>query len=557
MSFFQNQLDAINPAAGSGRRWVYVPYDQLTDDVGPLATLPPQQVGIVLVESEWWMRRRPYHRQKLALLMLNQRAFALEQAQRGVAVRYLVTRDSHRAALERELRESGGSAIVMEPAERELRVELEPLVREGLLEMVRHEGWLTTREDFHQGTGMAPPFRMDAFYRHVRQRTGYLMENGKPLGGKYSHDHDNREAWSGNPSAPETPRFAMDALRDEVATLIEREYHQHPGRLDVEALPATASDAEQWWAWAKEACLPHFGPYEDAMSTASRGLFHTRLSPLINIHRLLPRRIVEESLTLAIPLNSKEGFLRQMIGWREFVRHIHDATDGFRSLDRRRVSVMEHAGDGGWGNWLGREWPRPDPLPGLDGGAMSNAFEATEPLPAAFWNGCSGMNCLDTVVQSVWDEGWSHHITRLMVVSNIATLLEYSPRDLTDWFWVGYIDAYDWVVEPNVLGMSTHSAGDVMTTKPYIAGSAYINKMSDYCQECRFSPNGDCPIKRLYWAFLDRHENQLAGNMRLRQIMAALRKRSARDREMDRTVFEITQQRLRAGEELRPADYPA
>lgn len=154
------------------------------------------------------------------------------------------------------------------------------------------------------------------------------------------------------------------------------------------------------------------------------------------------------------------------------------------------------------------------------------------------------MNCLDTVVASVWEEGWSHHITRLMVLSNIATLLDVSPRELTDWFWVAYADAWDWVVEPNVLGMGTFGLGDLFMTKPYVAGSAYINKMSDYCSGCQFDPAGNCPIRRLYWGFLARHEDKLVDNPRLRMPMRNLAKRSRADREEDQRTFEVVRETL-------------
>ena len=160
------------------------------------------------------------------------------------------------------------------------------------------------------------------------------------------------------------------------------------------------------------------------------------------------------------------------------------------------------------------------------------------------------MNCLDTVVASVWHESYSHHITRLMVLSNIATLLDISPRELTDWFWAAYADAWDWVVEPNVLGMGTYGAGAVMTTKPYIAGAAYINKMSDYCRGCRFKPDVDCPLKSLYWAFLERHKAKLDTNPRLFMPMRSLAKRSASAKAADAKMFDRVVQMLVKGEPL-------
>ena len=222
------------------------------------------------------------------------------------------------------------------------------------------------------------------------------------------------------------------------------------------------------------------------MSAASRGLFHSRISALMNLHRLLPSRVVAEAAALPLPLSSQEGFVRQILGWREFVRHVHTVTDGLRAVP------------------------------------TTNFFAAQAPLPAAFWGKKSGLRCLDEVIAGVWEEGYGHHITRLMVICNLATLLGLDPRAVTDWFWVAYVDAYDWVVEPNVLGMGTFALGDLMMTKPYICGAGYIHKMSDFCGGCRFDPKRTCPITPMYWAHLSRHRKALAGNRRMAIPLMAL-----------------------------------
>jgi hypothetical protein len=344
--------ERLHGPGSKARTWVYVPYDQLHDGLGTLAERPPEELGIVLVESPDKAGRRPYHKQKLALVLANLRHFALEQAARGVDVRHVVAgADGYRGALAAAAQELG-PLVVHEPAERELREELRPLVGAALT--VRpHTGWLTTREQFTRATGGAPPYRMDAFYRVVRKDTGILMERGKPVGGKLSFDAENRKAWRGTPSAPEPLRFVPDAVTMEVGQLVERHYASHPGELDLGALPATLANAEATWRWALNACLPHFGPYEDAMSRASAGLFHTRISALLNLHRLLPSRVIADVLAADLPLPSREGFVRQVLGWREFVRHVHVATDGFRDLP--------------WG-------PEPHAAPSFLG--------ATHPLPA-------------------------------------------------------------------------------------------------------------------------------------------------------------------------------
>jgi deoxyribodipyrimidine photolyase-related protein len=530
------------------RRWIYVPYDQLSDALGPLAREAPETLGIVLIEAPQKASRRPYHKQKLAFVLANQRHFALEQAARGVAVRYAISDGGYAdtlAALATEL----GPLRMMEAAERELRAELAPLVRDGRVEVLPHEGWLSTRADFVEAVGSDPPWRMDAFYRQVRRRSGLLMDaHGEPEGGQFSFDAENRRPWPGTPAAPTPPRFVPDAITQEVGALIAQRFADHPGTLDLETIPASAADAERLWAWALDACLPHFGPFEDAMSTRSSGLFHTRISALLNVHRLLPRRVVTDVARAPLPLASREGFVRQILGWREFVRHVHAETDGLRRLPAPRNAAAKRR--------AASAAPAPRVEVGVDfadGGARPSALDAHEPLPPAFWGTPSGLHCLDTVVADVWREGYGHHITRLMVLANLGTLLGIEPRALTDWFWVAYADAYDWVVEPNVLGMGTFATGELMTTKPYVSGAAYLARMGDYCAGCAFDPARTCPITRLYWAFLGRNAETLRRNPRVAGPVSAALRRSDAERGEDRRVLTVVRDTLARGEALTPA----
>jgi len=545
---FFRELSARSTGKKKRSTWVYVPYDQLTSAAGPLAEAPPEDVGIVLVESPAKAARRPYHKQKLLLVLANMRQFALEQAARGVAVRYAVSPGGYADALRPLVRELG-PLTMMEAAERELRVELEPLAAEGALLVRRHAGWLTDASDFSAILG--PPWRMDAFYRHVRAKTGILMNGKKPEGGKWTYDTENRKKWHGDPPAPTFPVFRPDAVTLEAAALVEERFARHPGELTPEAVPATLADAEAAWAFALRECMPSFGPFEDAMSTASSTLFHTRISPLLNLHRLLPSRIVADvAADTRLPIASREGFVRQILGWREFVRHVHRSTDGFRALPKGQAPVASAPGDGGWARARGEAWGA-SASPG-DGGAMPSLLEAHEPLPPAYWGTPSGLACLDGVVRDVWRDGYSHHITRLMVLSNLATLLGVEPRELTDWFWIAYVDAYDWVVEPNVLAMGTYGTGDLMTTKPYVSGAAYLHKMSDYCGGCAFDPAKTCPITRLYWAFVARNEGTLERNPRFFGPVASLKKRHAVERAEDAKAFAHVQAVLQRGERLLP-----
>ena len=505
-STFAQRLRETAPEEGESRRWLFVPYDQLTDALGPLASEPPSELGIVLVESPWKASRRPYHKQKLALVLANGRHFALEQARRGVAVRHVVSEGPYREALA-PLADELGPLRCMRPAERELRADLAPLVESGALVELPHDSWLTSADDFTRGAGEKSPWRMDRFYRHVRRRAGVLVdEDGKPEGGKWSFDAENRRPYQGEPDAPKVPRFRPDEVTREVVDLVEEHFADHPGELDPGALPASRSQAQRLLRWALEECLPTFGPFEDAMAREEPNLFHTRLSALIHLHRITPAEVLEAVLAAEnVPLASREGFVRQLIGWREFVRHVHERTDGFRVSSE---GLPQESGKTASGE--------------EDGGARPSFLGAESDLPPAFWGTPSGLECLDHTVAGVWRTGYSHHILRLMVLSNLATLLDVSPRQLTDWFLGRLHRRLRLGRRANVLAMGTFGTGELMTTKPYVSGAAYIDRMSDFCGACAFDPKRSCPITSLYWAFLDRHRERLEGNMRVAMPLRSL-----------------------------------
>ncbi|MEZ6017888.1 MAG: cryptochrome/photolyase family protein [Planctomycetota bacterium] len=589
MGAFLEQLHAASthahrlPRAGSdGRRWVYAPYDQLSDRFGPLAHHAPEEVGLVLVECPDKAARRPYHRRKLAFVLAAQRRFALEQAQRGVAVRYEVAPEGEgfAAPLARVAAEVG-SLAVMEPAEHELREELAPLIADGRLDVLPHAGWLTTAQDFRAAVGPRPPWRMDRFYRHVRRRTGTLLDGDGPAGGKWSFDAENRKPWRGTPPAPRPPAFVHGPVEREVQALVRARFGAHPGDERLEGLATTRADALRAWQWFLAECLPHFGAYEDAMSAGEVGLFHARIATYLNVHLLTPREVVADVVASDAPLAAREGFVRQVLGWREFVRHVHAASNGLRDLPQNelragrplpqafwlgaRATETEHAAHPGAA--AGRsdvaaepqEVSRHGPLAAPRSDARERGASSRAPwreLPGA-WDGApaptSGLACLDTVTARVWREGYSHHIERLMVLSNLATLLDVTPRQLTDWFWVAYTDAYDWVVEPNVLGMGTPALGDAMVTKPYVSGAAYLARMGDFCGACAFDPKRDCPVTDLYWAFLARHRGAFAQNPRLALPLGSLQKREPERRTADARVFEWVSAELTAGRPVEPA----
>jgi deoxyribodipyrimidine photolyase-related protein len=538
MSGFRSEIEAACPSAGeiAHRRWIYVPYDRFTDRVGPLAEQPAPDTGIVIVESTAKALRRPYHKKKLVVLISNMRHFAMEQRARGVAVLYHFSASSHGQAL-LELQRSHrlpGLTCTM-PAERELRLDLSSAQTSGLaLNLVDDPTWVSTTQDFTQVYGAFEPgksYVMDRFYRRMREKTGILMERSKPVGGKFSFDSENRQAFRNQVPVPAMPAFPPDRITEEVIAMVEEVYGHHFGTTRNFDLPCTQADCDRHWRFFLDQMLPNFGAYEDAMRDDHLDLFHSKTSALLNLGRLLAMdliRDVEDRARAGVaPLASCEGFIRQLLGWREFMRHIHEQTDGYRLL-KDHVAQERHPRP---------QETSPDLTPvaavayqaaaeGEDSerdpyaGARPSALDASLLLPAVYWGVTSGLHCMDTVVAQVIDEGWSHHITRLMVLSNLATLCGFSPRELTDWFWFGYVDAYDWVVEPNVLGMATYADGGLTATKPYVSGAAYINRMSNFCGHCEYDPKrsvgpGSCPFTALYWTFLERNESVLGGNFRM------------------------------------------
>lgn len=475
----------------------------------------------MMMESRAKGTRRPYHKKKLTLVLSAMRHFALEQAERGCRVAYGSSATSFADGLmELQQRWQWEELIVNRPAERELRIELRRGKEQGLrVRAVQDTAWLSSSEDFktvfgpfdrEKNTNGKRQYLMDNFYRAMRRKTGLLMKCGKPIGGKWSYDAENRRAYRNEVPVPERPSYPPDEITREVMELIEQRHPEHFGTTQGFQLPVTRQDAETMWTFALERLLAHFGPWEDAMSSEHRDMFHSLTSPLVNLTLLRPRDLVEQVAEAfangAIPLASAEGFIRQLLGWREFMHHVHEATDGYRLLDPRAAERDAFAG------------------------ADISFLDAHRPLPPVYWGTRSGMFCMDTVVAGVVEDGWSHHITRLMVLSNLATLCGFSPRELTDWFWFAYVDAYDWVVEPNVLGMSTFGDGGVTATKPYVSGAAYINRMSDFCGKCRLDPKktlgpGSCPFTALYWSFLEQHEDKLRHLQRMRMPLNTMRVR--------------------------------
>jgi len=472
--------------------WVFG--DQLNRERGALAGRQPGDCRVLLVESEALVASRRWHRQRLHLVLSAMEHFAVELRAEGFEV------DMRRAAtLGQGLRDHCAEydverVVAMEPASWDAHAVLERLG----VELVRNDLFLCHYDDFARWAAGRKRLTMEDFYRWQRLRLGVLVDRTadggtQPIGGQWNFDHENREppprdgrAW------PPIQRFELD----------------HIDRAILDRLPSTTfgADPDGTWPVTRAQALTRlrefidhglavFGPHEDAMLAKEWKMAHSVLASSMNIGLLHPAEIVAAAELAhrrgAAPLSSVEGFIRQVIGWREYV----------------------------WGvYWL---W-----MPGYRAG---NALNATRPVPPAFTGAApTDMACVASVIRHVDEHGYAHHIERLMVLGNLALTAGVEPAAMTAWMHASFVDGADWVMLPNVVGMALFADGGKMATKPYASGGAYINKMSDSCKGCRFDPKlrtgpDACPYTTLYWDFLARNADTLAPNHRMARPLAAMR----------------------------------
>ncbi|MCC5815553.1 MAG: cryptochrome/photolyase family protein [Leptospira sp.] len=475
---------------GSSEKWIYINYDQLSRENPLLQAADPKTIHIVFVETSAKPAKRPYHKQKLILLISAMRHFAKELRQKGYNIHSLFNKDGYKSALQKLQKEQKMEKIhCLEIQELEVRSELEQL---PFIEFHPNTLYLSDRDEWLQiFPGDIYPSKKkylhETFYRFMRKKYNILLdENEKPIGGKWNLDHENRSNWTKkDPLPPPIPWIKPDNLTQEVIAQIDKYYPDSFGSSANFGWPVTRKDSLIWLEHFVKNSLLHFGRYEDAMDIEEPYLFHSLLSPLIHLGLLHPWEVITRALqeyemslkrkneSDRIPLASIEGFIRQILGWREYMRHIY----------------LENSKNFNTGNYFGHK----------------------NPLPPVYWGKKSGMRCMDSIIETVWNRGYSHHITRLMVLSNFANLMNVSPHALNEWFWIGYTDAYEWVVTPNVVGMGTHADGGITATKPYIASANYIKKMApSYCKACKFKANllleeDACPFNALYWNFIGEH----------------------------------------------------
>ena len=470
-------------------RLIYVAFDHLHENYGVLKNSDPSKDVIVLVESKRMTTGRKWHGQRLHFLISSARHFAQHLESLGYTVRYekaATTIDG----LQKVKKEFPDLPIISaEPSSFRQFAAL----KEFGVEFVSNDFFLTPRPLFAQWADGQKSYLMENFYRLQRTRLNVLMEKGKPVGGAWNFDKENRLPPPKNYTWPAYLEHKRDQIDKDVAA-------------EIGYTPDTT------WATTRKGALAQlknfidnhfaqFGPYEDAMALDNWALHHSLLSPYLNNGLLHAQEVIDAAeaafKTGDIPIASAEGFIRQIIGWREYVNGMY------------------------W--YLGPEYRE------------NNQLGANRPLLPLFSDSNkTQMNCVKTIVSDIETRAWVHHIPRLMVLSNLALITGTNPQEFLDWMREVFIDASEWVMVPNVIGMGLHADGGAMMSKPYAAGGAYISRMGSYCKSCVYEPKlrvGDtaCPFTTLYWDFLDRHKETFVKNHRMSQQVNGLKRLSDLD----------------------------
>lgn len=478
------------------RHLVVVLGDQLDAASAAFDDYDTDNDAVLMVEVEEEASYVPQHKVRLVLFFAAMRHFRDELEARGFRVHYVTLDDRlNRHSFEKETarwvnKTRPEKIIVAKPGDYRVEKALCKAARsvDCPVEIRSDRHFLTTPDEFAEFADGRDSLLMETFYRQMRRRHDILLRGREPVGGSWNFDSDNRRPLKhGSPDAIPAPRaFRPDRVTRAVIEMVEQRFSECPGKLDTFDYPVTARQAKTALRDFIERRLCNFGIYQDAMATGEPYLFHSRLSCVLNLHLLDPRDAVAAAVKAyeegEAPINSVEGFVRQILGWREYVRGIY---------------------------WL--------KMPEY---ADMNALDAELPMPRYMWTGETEMNCVHQSVGQLAEHAYAHHIQRLMVLGLHALLLGVHPYQVHRWHLSMYADAIDWVSLPNVLGMSQFADGGIVGTKPYAASGAYINRMSDYCRDCRYNPKraiGDdaCPFTTLYWDFLSRNRNKLKNNRRM------------------------------------------
>ncbi|RJY08249.1 cryptochrome/photolyase family protein [Aurantiacibacter aquimixticola] len=483
----------------SKTRPVLVPVlgDQLTRKLASLRGRTKDDTVILMMEVWDEATYVKHHKQKIVLIFSAMRHFAKELEQAGWTVDYVKLTDGDNAGsftgeVARAIERHDPRAIhVVEAGEWRVQQAIEewPDKFECNVEILDDDRYICPLSEFREWAEDRKTLRMENFYREMRRKTGLLMAGDDPEGGEWNLDKQNREPPKDEMDPPARPIFEPDEITQECIQLIEDKFGDHFGSLENFGWPVTSDQAEKAAdAFFKER-IEKFGPFQDAMVCGQDDLYHSMLSTSINLGLLDPLDLCERAEKAykdgKAPLNSVEGFIRQLIGWREYVRGFY--------------------------------WHF---MPGLE---SDNKLNAQRGLPEFYWTGETDMRCLSDSIRSTRENAHAHHIQRLMVLGNFALLAGINPKEVQDWYLVVYADAYQWVELPNVSAMILYADGGKLATKPYAASGNYINKMSDYCGDCKYSVSkktgeNSCPFNSLYWYFMDRHRDRFESNQRVGRI---------------------------------------
>ncbi len=476
--------------------------DHLSRSISSLRDLDPERDVVLMAEVADEATYVPHHPKKIAFLFSAMRHFAQALEAEGIRVDYRRLDDfDNRGSFREELvagveRHRPERVVVTEPGEWRVLEDMRGWEKAtGLaVEIQEDDRFFCSQAAFARWAMGRRQLRMEHFYRAMRERTGLLMEaEGEPAGDRWNFDAENRKPAKGDLDFPAPSRFEPDATTWEVIELVRERFADNFGEVEPFWFAVTREQAAGALDHFVEAALPRFGDYQDAMRAGEDFLFHSVLSQYLNAGLLLPREVcgrVEEAWRRGrVPLNSAEGFIRQILGWREYVRGIY--------------------------------WQR---MPGL---AKENHLGNRRPLPALYWTGETPMRCLASVIDQTRREALSHHIQRLMVTGNFALLVGVRPEAICAWYLAVYADAFEWVELPNTLGMAMFADGGLLASKPYAASGNYINKMSDFCAGCSFDVRQKtgpeaCPFNYLYWSFLMENRSRLEGNPRLGPVYRTL-----------------------------------
>ncbi len=475
--------------------------DQLSLNLSSLRDIDKETDTVLMAEVIDECTYVRHHPKKIALILSGMRHFAEELRSAGIRVLYRRLDDAEAPeSLIGVLDEVVNSlnlrrVAITEPGEWRLLDALRTWREDSAtpVDFLADDRFVVSLVWFRSWAEGRKQLRMEDFYREVRRQTGLLMEEGLPVGGQWNFDKENRKSIKGDVDIPGRAVAPADDITQEVLTLVEGRFGDHFGALHPFQFAVTRRAAEKALNDFITHHLPSFGDYQDAMLKDEPFMFHSVISMYINMGLLDPleacRKAEEAFYTNHAPINAVEGFIRQIIGWREYVRGIY---------------------------WLH--------MPEY---AETNTFKASRSLPSFYWGDPTDMVCIRECVGQTREHGYAHHIQRLMVTGNFALLAGLEPKQVQDWYLAVYIDAFEWVELPNTHGMALFADNGVMATKPYAAGGRYIDKMSDYCGACRFNPKDPagenaCPFSFLYWHFLERNRGELSENHRLRTVYSSL-----------------------------------